>query len=68
MKRRMFVLVIVVLLAGMLIGAAVAPYTTIVLKANQSVMANCQGDEFIITPYGDTEVEITCRVWLGRGE
>jgi len=63
-KKQGFALVAIVLLALMLVAATYQ--TTIWLKANETVTVMCQGDELIITPYGDEQVEITCRVWVER--
>lgn len=69
-RNRRIILLILILTAVLLLAAAplTTAATTIWLGANQTARVKCQGDEIIITPYSDTEIDVTCRVWVGRGE
>lgn len=66
---RIHKIVLAVVLLAMLVTAvaAAAPMATIVFKAQETHMLICQGDEFIIVPIGDTQMEVTCRVWVSPG-
>lgn len=62
-------LVVLLLVALGLTAAGSPPRSTsagVILKAQQSVMVTCLGDELIITPYGNQQAELTCRVWVTR--
>lgn len=38
----------------------------VILKAQQSVTVTCLGDDLIISPYGDTQAQLVCRVWVSH--
>jgi hypothetical protein len=59
------VMLIIIILAVLAIAASsgIAAYY---LSGNQSVAMICKGDEFIIQQYSDTEILVTCRVWVLR--
>ena len=59
------VILIIIILAILAIAASsgIAAYY---LGGNQSMTIFCKGDEFIIQQYSDTEILVTCRVWVLR--
>ena len=59
------VMLIIIILAALAIAASsgIAAYY---LGGNQSVTMFCKGDEFIVQQHSDTELFITCRVWVLR--
>ncbi len=66
----LYTAVLVIVLIGCLAAAGQplqgtsAEMAGIILKGQQSVMVTCLGDELIVTPYGNQQAEITCRVWV----
>lgn len=70
MKQRNRLIALVLILAAVLLIAAVPYIPPVWLKANQTVTIHCidPTGEMIITPNGEGEVDVTCRVWVGRGE
>lgn len=63
-KTIVIAILIAVMLGTIAASSGIAAYY---LSGNQSVTLICKGDEFIIQQYSDTELYITCRVWLLRG-
>lgn len=66
-------LVFVLLLAGTAVFAAeaITPSRpiTIELDPQETVIIRCLGgDELIISPLGNLETEVICRVWVGSAE
>lgn len=67
MRRRMMMVLIAAGLGLLLLGTARPPIRAAVvvwLKAQETAVVNCRGDELIITPYGDNQAEIVCREWV----
>ncbi len=60
---------VLVIIALMLTAAGSPPRgdsAGVILKAQQSVTVTCLGDDLIISPYGDTQAQLVCRVWVSH--
>jgi len=66
MRRRLSLMVLALGLALLLMGAdrPIRAAVVVQLKAQQTAVVICRGDELIVTPYGENQAEIVCREWV----
>lgn len=68
MKKWLLLIGVVFFLAVGTATAVEVSLLTINLKAQQSVTIVCNGDELIVFPVNDNEMQVTCRVWVNEEE